>query len=227
MGQQCCAVQQADTSAKAAVQSVQSVPTGSRRSGKETAATSSGGGASLTGPPRDVNPPGLQNHQQLDVDERSDGGRSAGGSSTGSRSSSSFGGMPREQRQEAKRLIKEFVRSMVKGKEIHVALPTGSVRTCFVSLTRELETLKIKANKNDNQSRSVSLADIEEIVVGTDTGTSAACEGLETPLDELSVTLALSSAECITFRMSDVEARDTLVMCLTFFSTEAKARSGI
>merc|ERR1712061_95001 len=103
-------------------------------------------------------------------------------------------------------------KSMVKGRELHVALPNGNIRAVTVSLTRSLDILKIKVS---GQTRQVRLLDIDEIVVGTETGESQACEGLETPLDELSVTLALTTQECITFRMRDVEQRDTFCMCLS------------
>mmetsp|Transcript_12101 Transcript_12101/g.31978 ORF Transcript_12101/g.31978 Transcript_12101/m.31978 type:complete len:231 (+) Transcript_12101:164-856(+) len=159
---------------------------------------------------------------ERDADARSEGAASA----TSSAGSSSYETWTREQKAEAKRIIKDFVKSMVKGKNLHVVLPNGQIRTVLVSLSRALDILKIKAGANkDAQARAIPLATIDEILVGTDTGDSEACEGMETPLDELSVTLALSSQECITFRMSDVEARDTLVMCLTMFSNEARAKA--
>mmetsp|Transcript_121807 Transcript_121807/g.190262 ORF Transcript_121807/g.190262 Transcript_121807/m.190262 type:complete len:215 (+) Transcript_121807:133-777(+) len=149
-----------------------------------------------------------------DIDEQSEG--------AGSRNSS-CDGMTKEQQKEAKRIIKEFVRTMVKGRQLTVVPVSGKPRSCFVSMNRKLDTLKIRANQNDKNSRAIPLADIEEIVVGTDTAGSQACEGLETPLDDLCVTVVLASLDCITFRMADMEARDTLVMCLGMFSNNARA----
>mmetsp|Transcript_60092 Transcript_60092/g.176344 ORF Transcript_60092/g.176344 Transcript_60092/m.176344 type:complete len:231 (+) Transcript_60092:75-767(+) len=147
-------------------------------------------------------------------------------SATSSAGSSSYDTWTREQKAEAKRIIKDFVKSMVKGKNLHVVLPNGQIRTVLASLSRALDVLKIKAGSNkEAQARAIPLSSIDEILVGTDIGDSEACEGMETPLDELSVTLALSSQECITFRMADIEARDTLVMCLTMFSNEARAKA--
>jgi len=160
-------------------------------------------------------------------DDRSEGGQSDGRSSTGSHGSSGYEDMTKEQRTEAKRIIKDFVKSMVKGRQLHVVLASGQVRTVLVSLSRKLDVLKIKANQNDKQVRSVPLASVDEIIVGQDAGGSAAVEGLETPLDDLSVTLALTTQECITFRMPDMEARDTLVMCFTMFSNEARQKAGV
>lgn len=166
-----------------------------------------------------------QQHDQRDFDLQSEGGQSHHSrASSASAASSAYAEMSKEQRAAAKNIIKEFVRTMVKGKQIHVVLPNGNIRVCFVALSRKLDTLKIKANEKDKQSRNIALADIEEIVVGQDTGQSGAFEGLETPLDEMSVTLALQSSECITFRMPDPDSRDTLVMCLTMFANEARAK---
>jgi len=156
-----------------------------------------------------------------DFDEQSEGGRSAGASSTGS----GYEGMSKEQRGEAKRIIKEFVRTMVKGRSLTVVPSTGKCRTCFVSMSRKLDKLKIRASeKKDSQERPIPLVDIEEIFAGTEISESQACEGLETPLDDLCVTLVLTSGDCLTFRMPDMESRDTLVMCLTMFANEARAK---
>eukprot|EP00747_Dinoflagellata_sp_TGD_P166984 gnl/TRDRNA2_/TRDRNA2_190629_c0_seq1.p1 gnl/TRDRNA2_/TRDRNA2_190629_c0~~gnl/TRDRNA2_/TRDRNA2_190629_c0_seq1.p1 ORF type:complete len:216 (+),score=59.62 gnl/TRDRNA2_/TRDRNA2_190629_c0_seq1:104-751(+) len=148
--------------------------------------------------------------------------QSEGGSSHASQTSSQMNEMTKDQRVEAKRIIKEFVKSMVKGKGLAVVTASGKIRNCFVSLSRQLDKLKIKANAQEKQAREVLLADIDEIVAGAAAGESAACEGLETPLDDLTVTLALTSEECITFRMPDVEQRDTFVMCLSYFANQAK-----
>mmetsp|Transcript_30764 Transcript_30764/g.56821 ORF Transcript_30764/g.56821 Transcript_30764/m.56821 type:complete len:235 (+) Transcript_30764:147-851(+) len=161
--------------------------------------------------------------EERDFDLQSEGGQS-NHSRASSAASSAYAEMSKEQRTAAKNIIKDFVKTMVKGKQIHVVLPNGNIRVCFVALSRKLDTLKIKANEKDKQSRNIALANIEEIVVGQDTGEIAAFEGLETPLDEMSVTLALQSSECITFRMPDPDSRDTLVMCLTMFSNEARAK---
>ncbi|OLQ08047.1 hypothetical protein AK812_SmicGene8498 [Symbiodinium microadriaticum] len=53
-----------------------------------------------------------------------------------------------------------------------------------------------------------SLADVEEIHVGS------GLKRVDTPLDELCVTLILSSQDAVTFRFEDVEERDTFAACL-------------
>lgn len=131
--------------------------------------------------------------------------------------------MTKGQRQEARKLVKEFVKTMVRGREFAVVLPNGQVKTCFCSLNRRLDKIRIRASEKDKQAREIAVASVVEILAGSDKSQSANCEGLATPLDELSVTLALESQECITFRLPDVAARDNLVMCLSMFTNQARS----
>lgn len=122
----------------------------------------------------------------------------------------------------AKQLVKDFVKTMVRGRQFAAVLPTGQVRMCFCALNRGLDKLQIRAKESDRHGRTVPLQNIAEIVVGADRGASAATQDLETPLDERSVTLVLETDECITFRMEDTESRDKLAACLTMFSGQAR-----
>lgn len=115
----------------------------------------------------------------------------------------------KEQRREAKVVIKEFVKEMVKGKKMNVMATSGQLRSCAVSLSRKLDVIKIKVG---HQVRKVPLSDVDEIHSGTEPA------DIDTPLDELCATLALLSGECITFRFPDVVQRDTFVMCLLMFA---------
>lgn len=114
----------------------------------------------------------------------------------------------KQQKEQAKAVIKDFVKIMVKGRRINVVAQNGSVRECTVFLNRSLDTLKLKVNKN---TRNISLKTIEEIFAGD------GLEGIQTPLDELCATLMLSSEDCITFRLGDMNERDTFIMCLHMF----------
>eukprot|EP00747_Dinoflagellata_sp_TGD_P168006 gnl/TRDRNA2_/TRDRNA2_193465_c0_seq1.p1 gnl/TRDRNA2_/TRDRNA2_193465_c0~~gnl/TRDRNA2_/TRDRNA2_193465_c0_seq1.p1 ORF type:complete len:354 (-),score=59.30 gnl/TRDRNA2_/TRDRNA2_193465_c0_seq1:67-981(-) len=133
-----------------------------------------------------------------------------------------FQEMTKDQRLEAKRLIKDFVKTMVRGRQFSVIMPNGVLRNCHCSLSRKLDALVIRSSPKDKNERKIPLTSIEEILAGSDKTESAAFEGLKTPLDDLSVTLALNSGECISFRLPDMEARDTLVMCLTMFSNQVR-----
>lgn len=131
--------------------------------------------------------------------------------------------MTKKQKQSAKQLVKDFVKTMVRGRQLMAMLPSGQVRPCFCALNRSLDKLQIRANERDRHGRTVALASIAEIVVGSDKSASAGTEGLETPLDDLSLTLVLDTDECITFRLEDLESRDKLAACLTMFSGQARA----
>eukprot|EP00928_Gymnodinium_smaydae_P026661 TRINITY_DN20866_c0_g1_i1.p1 TRINITY_DN20866_c0_g1~~TRINITY_DN20866_c0_g1_i1.p1 ORF type:complete len:280 (+),score=43.62 TRINITY_DN20866_c0_g1_i1:188-1027(+) len=117
-----------------------------------------------------------------------------------------------EQMEQAKTLMKPFVRKLVKGTNIDVMAQSGQLKTCFVSLSRSLNALRIRLG---DSCRKIRLAEAEEVIPGKHV------EGLLTPLDELCTTLVLASGECITFRCTDIEDRDMLVVCLTIFSVGA------
>lgn len=113
----------------------------------------------------------------------------------------------KEQQKQAKKVVKEFVKEMVKGKKISVMKQNGQLSTCTVSLTRALDALKIKAG---GQTREIALRDISEICAGTEV------QDIDTPLDDLCCTLMLGE-DCITFRLVDMNGRDTFIMCLGMF----------
>lgn len=121
----------------------------------------------------------------------------------------------REQKQQAKAVVKEFTKAMVKGRKINVIAPDGSLKSCTVSLGRSLDTMRIKVKSN---SRSIPLRDIEEIHAGEATEEIQ----IQTPLDDLCATLMLPSDESITFRLNDINERDTFVMCLLMFCNNQK-----
>jgi len=120
----------------------------------------------------------------------------------------------RQQRQEAKQVIKEFVKDMVKGRKMTVMTQSGQLKKCSAYLNRSLDTFSIKVS---GQKRNILLKDIEEIHPGAEL-----IEGVDTPLDELCATLMLVSDDCITFRLNDINARDTFIMCLLMFCNHHK-----
>jgi len=120
----------------------------------------------------------------------------------------------KQQRQQAKAVVKDFVKDMVKGRKLNVMTQAGQVRTCSASLNRSLDSLSIKVGP---QKRTIKLKDVEEIHAGDER-----IEGVTTPLDELCATLMLASEDCITFRLNDVNDRDTFVMCLLMFCNHQK-----
>lgn len=118
-----------------------------------------------------------------------------------------------ERSKQAKTIIKTFVKTMVKGTKMNVMTGSGALKSCTVSLSRDLQVLKIKAG---GQTRPVPLKDLEEIVAGAEVASVA------TPLDELCATLVSSSGDCISFRLPDLNERDTFVMCLLMFTQKAQ-----
>lgn len=118
-----------------------------------------------------------------------------------------------EQQKQAKAVIKDFVKEMVRGRKMNVISKDGSVRSCVVFLGRKLDSFKIQAGNN---TKKIALAEIADIHIGQD-GPS-----IDTPLDEMCCTMALTAGECLTFRFPDVTARDTFAMCMLMFVNGAR-----
>mmetsp|Transcript_87446 Transcript_87446/g.167666 ORF Transcript_87446/g.167666 Transcript_87446/m.167666 type:complete len:240 (-) Transcript_87446:90-809(-) len=114
----------------------------------------------------------------------------------------------KEQQKQVKKLVKDFVKEMVRGKKMNVMKANGQLTTCSVSLTRSLDELKVKVS---GQTRNIPLTDIEEMHAGTE------APDVDTPLDDMCATLMLASGDCISFRLSDINSRDTFILCLTMF----------
>lgn len=121
--------------------------------------------------------------------------------------------MSKEERKETRTLVKEFVKGMVKGREFNVIAASGELRTCFCSLSRKLDKLKLSVGDKDKRMREILLADLVEVAPG-------GVEGQDP--DGRAVTLTLSSDECLTFKLPDAEARDQLIACLNMFSNQAR-----
>merc|ERR1712232_6557 len=89
----------------------------------------------------------------------------------------------------------------------------GKMQLCSVSLGRRLDYLRLKSG---GTSTKIWMAEVEEVHAGV------GVDGLETPLDDLCVTLALESGTCITFRLSDAGDRGTFTAGMTLFSVGAR-----
>lgn len=113
--------------------------------------------------------------------------------------------------QEVKKMVKEFVRQMVKGREVGVLCADGTLKPVLCGLTRSLDTFRIKSGE---QTRKVRLAEVERVVHGA---TEDLSNDLETPLDNMCATLELDSAECISFKFAGREAAELFTMCMQLF----------
>merc|ERR1740130_115502 len=111
---------------------------------------------------------------------------------------------------EVKKMVKDFVRQMVKGRDMGVLRADGALKPVLCRLSRELDVIKIKAG---DQPRKVPLAEVERVVHG-----SEELSDLETPLDELCATLELSGdGECISFKFPERKAAELFTLCLQLF----------
>jgi len=113
----------------------------------------------------------------------------------------------------AQHVVKNFVRSLVKGKAIAVLTVNGGTTQCIVSLDRKLTTLSLqRGGKKDAKKRGVTLADVHMVCIGEE-----ASDEIDLPLNELCVTLLLEDGNAVGFQFEDQEERDTFALCLTMF----------
>eukprot|EP00747_Dinoflagellata_sp_TGD_P167648 gnl/TRDRNA2_/TRDRNA2_192397_c0_seq1.p1 gnl/TRDRNA2_/TRDRNA2_192397_c0~~gnl/TRDRNA2_/TRDRNA2_192397_c0_seq1.p1 ORF type:complete len:229 (+),score=41.99 gnl/TRDRNA2_/TRDRNA2_192397_c0_seq1:36-689(+) len=116
--------------------------------------------------------------------------------------------------QAAQQVVKNFVRTIVKGRTLQVLTANGGTSEVLASLDRKLTTLSIsKAGKKDAKKRNIALESIAEIIVGDEVGDS----DLALPVDEMCVTLMLEDEQALSFRFEDHEGRDTFALCLSMF----------
>jgi len=111
---------------------------------------------------------------------------------------------------EVKKMVKEFVRQMVKGRDMGVLTGTGSIKPVTCGLTRTLDVLRIKFGE---QTRKVRIADIKRAVHGA----AEDLQDLQTPLDETCSTLELETSDCITFKFPEKKAAELFTLCMQVF----------
>lgn len=115
---------------------------------------------------------------------------------------------------EVKKMVKDFVRLMVKGREMGVLCADGSMKQVLCGLTRTLDTFQIKSG---DQTRKVRLGEVLRIVRGSED-----LADLETPLDDNCSTLELDTSECISFRFAEQKAAELFTLCMQLFCDSQK-----
>mmetsp|Transcript_66480 Transcript_66480/g.154488 ORF Transcript_66480/g.154488 Transcript_66480/m.154488 type:complete len:130 (-) Transcript_66480:43-432(-) len=111
---------------------------------------------------------------------------------------------------EVKKYVKEFVRQMIKGREMKVLRADGVLRPVKCGLSRSLDVFRIKCGAD---MRKLRLAEVQRVVHGNPEDLS----DLETPLDDECSTLELASAECISFKFAERKAAELFTLCMQLF----------
>lgn len=112
---------------------------------------------------------------------------------------------------DAKTVVKQFVKSYVKGQHVDILSVNGGTTLCIATLDRKLAMLSIQRPGGSKQ-RHIPLQDIEEISIGTE-----AEDEVDLPLDDNCVTLLLEDGQGLGFRFRDAEDRDTFALCISMF----------
>jgi hypothetical protein len=113
----------------------------------------------------------------------------------------------------AQQVVKNFVRTIVKGMTLCVLSVNGGTAECVVTMDRKLTTMSLqRAGKKDGKKRSVPLERIAEIAVGDDVR-----DQVDLQVNDHCVTLLLDDGQGIGFQFRDLEERDTFALCLSMF----------
>jgi len=116
---------------------------------------------------------------------------------------------------DAQQVVKQFVRSFVKGRQTTVVAGHGEEEDCLMTLDRKLTALCLQ------KGRFISLAEVSQICVGLD----AEEHEVDLPFDEFCVTFLLNDGRDVAFRFLDIEERDTFAICISMFVDKLRGNS--
>lgn len=138
--------------------------------------------------------------------------QSVGGASMASVSIKKYMGYLSEDRSpgEVKKMVKDFVKQMVKGREMGVLRADGALKPVMCALARSLDVFRIKSG---TEVRKLKLSEVERVVHGSPEELS----DLETPLDDACSTMELQSSECISFKFAERKAAELFTLCMQLF----------
>lgn len=125
--------------------------------------------------------------------------------------------MSKAQQHEARHLVKDFVKAMVRGRHIAVVDASGQKRNCFCSLSKRIDRLKVSSGPKDRKPREIQLSGISDLV-NDSADIDASAEGLVTS----SVTLWLDTRESFIFHFPTSAERDEFATCLAMFAKRAR-----
>lgn len=111
---------------------------------------------------------------------------------------------------EVKKLVKDFVRQMVKGRDLGVLCADGALKPVVCSISRKLDTFKIKSG---DQTRRVPLSSVENILHGN----PEELNDLQTPLDDACSTMEIENGDCISFKFAERKAAELFTLCMQLF----------
>lgn len=109
---------------------------------------------------------------------------------------------------DAQQIIKQFIRSYVKGRRHTVLAGQNDEEDCLLTLNRKLTVLSLE------KGRTIPLLEVCQICVGLE---QAEEQEVDLPIDDLCVTFLLNDGQDVAFRFADIEERDTFAICLGMF----------
>lgn len=114
---------------------------------------------------------------------------------------------------DAQRIVKNFVKSIVRGQEVEVLSTSGGSATCTVSLNKKLTIMTLQRGKS-GKKREIPLETIKEVAIGSHAAESVP----ELPIDDMCVTFVLvDNGGVLSYRFANNEDRDIFAMCVALF----------
>lgn len=115
----------------------------------------------------------------------------------------------------AQQVVKQFVQSFVKGRQIRVVAGYEEEEDCLITIDRQLTALSLQ------KGRFILLSKVEQICVGLD----AEEQVVDLPIDELCVTFLFEDGRDVAFRFLNMEERDTFAICISMFVDKLRGSS--
>mmetsp|Transcript_79128 Transcript_79128/g.242081 ORF Transcript_79128/g.242081 Transcript_79128/m.242081 type:complete len:195 (-) Transcript_79128:54-638(-) len=104
-------------------------------------------------------------------------------------------------------MIRDFVMEFLQGVYLDAVLEDGTLVPCKCIMDSKLATLTLQVN---HITRAIDLTSIQEICSGRELRDLQ----VTTPLDDLCATLVMQDDQCVSFKFTDVQAREHFATCM-------------
>lgn len=104
-------------------------------------------------------------------------------------------------------MIRDFVTEFLQGVYLDAVLEDGSLVACRCIMDSKLSVLMLQVQTT---TRQIDLTNIQEICSGKELRDLQ----VTTPLDDLCCTLVMADDQCVSFKFSDVQAREHFATCM-------------
>mmetsp|Transcript_75941 Transcript_75941/g.214771 ORF Transcript_75941/g.214771 Transcript_75941/m.214771 type:complete len:196 (-) Transcript_75941:144-731(-) len=105
------------------------------------------------------------------------------------------------------RMIRDFVVDFLQGVFLDAVLEDGSLVPCRCIMSSTLSVLMLQVQSD---TKTINIGSIQEICSGRE----AHGREIQTPVDDLCVTLVMSDDRCVSFKFTNLQAREHFATCM-------------